>query len=105
VEVAFASKKLRQLCEVAASAELALGAERARELRARLSDLEAAHAADDIPVGSPNLTVEENRSTFTLQLVPGTALVFNALGTGSRPPQKLRDVKRVILERIEGSNE
>jgi len=55
VEVAFASKKLRQLCEVAASAELALGAERARELRARLSDLEAAHAADDIPVGSPNL--------------------------------------------------
>ena len=51
MELAFATKPLRELCESEAKAKQKLGAKIATVLKHRLADLRAANSVKDLPIG------------------------------------------------------
>jgi len=53
LELAFATKPLRELCESEAKAKDLLGAKIGAVLKHRLADLRAADSVEDVPVGRP----------------------------------------------------
>jgi hypothetical protein len=78
MELAFAEKPLRDLCEREAKAVQLLGAAVAAKLHARLSDLRAAETFADIRAGRPRFS----RGDIHLQLSAGYVLVLAGSGAG-----------------------
>ncbi len=76
MDIAYASEKLRKLCEVRAEAERRLGADCARKLRTRLSDLDAAATLSDLVAGRPHPLKGDRGGQFAVDLAGGSRLVF-----------------------------
>ncbi len=70
LELAFAERNLRRLCEREAVAKLAFGPEVAAALKARIADLNAADTASDLPYPL-NAEVGSQPATVLLALVDG----------------------------------
>lgn len=76
MEIHFRDKKIRELCEKRAVAEKKLGAARARKLRTRLDDLDAANRVTDLTAGNPHPLKGDRLEQFALDLAGGWRLVF-----------------------------
>lgn len=76
MEITFKDKKIRELCEKQATAEKKLGADCARRLRTRLSELEAAIQVTDLVAGNPHPLKGDRAGQFALDLAGGWRLVF-----------------------------
>jgi proteic killer suppression protein len=104
LELAFATKKLRTICENERVAERQLGVSLAKKLRARVTDLRAAETVDELAAGNPR---ELKGSCFGVELGVGWKLVFAA--NHITLPQKgsrvdWSRVSRVKVLRIERSS-
>ena len=102
MELAFSSKQLRQLCEVAASGEEQLGPVLAKVLRSRLADIDAAESAADLVLGFP--TLNERGRELILGLTESVRLVFSTnQGTlrADAAVAGLEEVVRLKLLRVE----
>ena len=78
MELAFANRNLKKICENAREAERTLGRASAKKLRSRLSDLMAATRLDDIKIGYPHPLRGDRDGQFALRLTGGHRLVFEA---------------------------
>lgn len=76
VELAFATKSLRQLCETRAKADRHFGVAVAGKLRRRLSDLRAATTVNDLVAGKPRELRHRSQPCLAVQLGEGARLVF-----------------------------
>ena len=76
--IAFATKRLRQLCETEVTARDALGEKVARKLRARLADLSAAQSVKDLVAGSPREVCRDGTPAIAIKLSCGARLLFTA---------------------------
>lgn len=108
LEIAFANKALRQLCENKAKAICDLGQITAAKLRSRLADIREASSVADLAAGNPR-ELDSNGFHLTLDLRSGRQLVISAnhnvnptLGSGHIDWQK---VARVKIERITESHD
>lgn len=77
MEITFRDRKLRRLCEERSFAQKKLGADCARKLRARLSDLEAAARVTDLVAGNPHPLKHDRAGQFAVDLAGGWRLVFS----------------------------
>ena len=75
MEIAFASKRLRSICENASEAEISLGIESAVKLRRRLADLRAASTLSDFIVGRAQGRGED-LTEMRIELTDTTSLVM-----------------------------
>ncbi|MGB7217800.1 MAG: hypothetical protein WBD07_03235 [Vicinamibacterales bacterium] len=78
LELAFAKKSLRALCESEAMAAKALGVRVAARLRHRLADARAAACVSDLVAGSPRATDSGPGQHIALDLCDGYRIVFRA---------------------------
>lgn len=78
MEIEFHDRKLRQLSENLALQNRSLGADCAKKLRTRLSDLEAAANVQELTAGHPHPLTGTRASQFSLNLTGGVRLVFVA---------------------------
>ena len=78
VELAFATKSVRNLCESKVQADRHLGVAVAERLRRRLSDLRAATSVKDLVAGKPRELARRPQSLFAVQLGGGARLVFRS---------------------------
>lgn len=76
MEIHFKDKNVRKLCEKQGDAEKEHGANCARKLRARLSELEAASRVTDLLAGRPHPLKGDRAGQFALDLAGGKRLVF-----------------------------
>lgn len=76
MEICFKDKKIRDLCEKGAAANKKLGADCARKLHTRLSELEAAYRVSDLVAGRPHPLKGDRAGQFALDLTGGWRLVF-----------------------------
>jgi proteic killer suppression protein len=76
MDIAFSNEKLRKLCEMRAEAERRLGADCARKLRTRLSDLDAAATVGALVAGRPHPLKGDRTGQFAVDLAGGMRLVF-----------------------------
>lgn len=76
MEIDFASKKLRKLCEDRQHAKATLGGDGARKLATRLADIEAAATVSDLVAGHPHPLHGDMAGSFALNLDQGRRLVF-----------------------------
>ena len=107
MEVAFATKALRTVCESTATAADQFGAEVAGQLRNRIADILAASTIDELPAGNPHL-LHAGRN-MAVDLSNGYRILFCANhtkvpmdGNGKVDWSK---VTRIRLLRIEVDNE
>lgn len=108
VEVSFASRVLRSICEVERYAADAIGEDASRLLRARLADLRAASFPLEIPAGNPRIVIRDEHPLLIVDLAPGFCAVFCA-NHPRNPTTKTGEtdwarVTRVKLNVIEGPN-
>lgn len=75
MEIDFLDKKLRNLCENQREAITKLGADGAKKLRTRLSDLEAASDVSELKVGHPHALEPDNLREFAVDLSDGKRLI------------------------------
>lgn len=78
MELAFAKKSLRQLCENQAEAKRNLGIGMADKLRRRMADLRAATCVKDLVAGRPSEFEDARRQQFSVDLCEGSRIVFCA---------------------------
>lgn len=78
VQLAFATKTLRQLCESQRSAERRFGVRVAEMLQHRLADIAAAKNATDLVAGGPNTVSADPHEHLVLSLSPHYQLVMSA---------------------------
>lgn len=83
----FKDKKLRELCEDRRVAERKLGADSARKLRARLSDIEAASCVTELPAGNPHPLKHDRKGEYSVSLAGGCRVTFKP----DHDPIPLRD--------------
>jgi proteic killer suppression protein len=109
LQLAFATKSLRQLCESEAIAKRKLGVSVAEKLKRRLADLRAATSIKDLVVGRPHEVAGDSYSHLALELCEGSRLVFSAnhntvpvLKSGGVDWSKVRRVKIQKIERDHG---
>lgn len=76
MEIRFKDKRIRELCEQQTVANRKLGADCARKLRIRLSELEAARWVTDLVAGRPHPLSGDRAGQFALDLAGGFRLVF-----------------------------
>lgn len=72
MELAFATKPLREICEDEKKAKLKLGTKVAAVLKHRLADLRAADSVDDLPISN----LAKRRDDCALELSGAAQLVF-----------------------------
>jgi hypothetical protein len=72
LELAFATKPLRELCESEAKAKEKLGAKIAAVLKHRLADLRAADTVGELPIGKPR----KEASAYVLDFTHGIQIAF-----------------------------
>ena len=106
LQLAFATKALRQLCEREAKATRQFGPDVAAKLKGRLADLRAASHVRELVAGRPRELPEH---LFAIDLCDGYRIVFSpnhnvtpALKDGS---VKWDEVRRIQLLRIEKSHD
>ena len=106
VELAFATKSLRTICESQANAKRELGPHVAEALKHRLADLHAATSPKDLLVGRPReLDGSGPKRPMAIDLIDGHRIVFSA--NHPKPPTTesgdldWSKVSRVKLLRIE----
>jgi toxin HigB-1 len=75
MQLAFATKSLRQLCENGARAKRDLGLQMAEQLRGRLADLRAAMSVKDLVVGRPREVDGMPKSHIAVDLYEGYHIV------------------------------
>ena len=78
MDLAFANRNLKKICEDPREAERQLGRASANKLRARLADLMAATRLDDVKTGNPHPLKGNREGQFVLRLSGGHRLVFDA---------------------------
>jgi toxin HigB-1 len=78
LEIAFAEKKLRRLCEREESARRSFGVEVAEKLKARLADLRAASCVKELVAGRPRQGARNRRNHVTVDISRGCRLVICA---------------------------
>jgi proteic killer suppression protein len=105
LEIAFAEKQLRHICESEAAARRALGAEVAEKLKARLADLRAASCVKELVAGRPRKVASRRLNHLVVSLSDGCRLVICAnhnlvpkLDNGSVDWSKVNRVKVVDIE-------
>jgi hypothetical protein len=105
LELAFATKAVRDICESGSIAKDKLGAEVADALKRRLSDFQSVDSLDELPIAN----VKRNSSNIVIGLPNDWQLVVTG-GHGTNP--KLRSgkmdwakVTRVKIVRIEKRND
>jgi len=106
VNLAFATLKLRSLCECQAKAEHQFGFAVAKQLRARLADLREVDTVLELPAGRPRRIPARPHEYYVINLAKGYRLVLRAnhsnipvLATGK---VDWSEVSRVMIIRIEG---
>lgn len=105
LELAFAKKSLRLLCENKAKAEQSLGARIAKQLRQRLADMRAATCTTDLVAGTPRKLEGNRRQQMSVDICDGYRMIFCA-NHNSNPLLDSGDVdwtkvSRVKIVRIE----
>ena len=75
----FATKDLRKLCETEKLAKKELGAPVAKKLKSRLADIVAAKRVGDLVVGKPHPLKGNRLGQFSLTLHRGIRLVFEPM--------------------------
>lgn len=109
LELAFATKDLRALCEDEDLAVAQLGHEVAKSLRHRLADLRAAIHPLDLPMCGARLGTGVDAKHVMIELAGGYQLVFRA--NHPHPPQTddgdiaWDRVSRILFLRIEAPSE
>ena len=78
MEVAFANRNLRRVCENGREAKRRLGQASAKKLQSRIADLVAATRLGDIPAGHPHPLRGSREGQFAVRLAGGHRLVFVA---------------------------
>lgn len=78
LELAFAEKSLRQLCENEAIAQRKLGVSVAEKLKRRLADMRAATSVKDLVVGAPRELEGACQHQIAVDLCDGYRIVFCA---------------------------
>jgi len=78
LELAFATRELREQCEQETVAHRELGREVATMLKRRLADLLAAETIEDLVVGNPRQVIENEHSSIQITLSDGYCLVLGA---------------------------
>jgi plasmid maintenance system killer protein len=76
LEIAFANRSLRQLCENEITAQRQFGEQAAKRLRQRLADLRAARSAKDIVIGRLKRHEAAKPAEITMELCDGCGLSF-----------------------------
>lgn len=76
MEIAFANKELRSLCEDDANANEQFGEQVAAGLRKRLADLRAASSVADLIVGNLRSHIDKERHCKVLDLSETAQLIF-----------------------------
>jgi plasmid maintenance system killer protein len=106
LELTFATKSLRQLCESEAAAKRELGADVAERLKRRLADLRAAAHVNDLVAGQPREIEGAHNRCIAVHLYDGYRIVFCAnhrtvpvLDSGSVDWSGVRRVKILGIER------
>ena len=74
--VHYLDSRMRTICLEAKEATRALGAESARKLQRRLSDLGAARNVSELPAGRPHPYKGNKEKRFSLDLAAGQRLLF-----------------------------
>jgi proteic killer suppression protein len=78
LELAFATKSLRQICENNDKAKKELGNESAEKLIHRLADLRAITYVSELIVGNPRHVTYSNKPHFLVDLCSGYSILFCA---------------------------
>lgn len=76
MNIDYLDNKLRKLCENRSEAEKKLGADCAKKLRSRWSDLDAATHVRELIAGRPHPLERDRLGQFALDLAGGKRLVF-----------------------------
>ena len=76
MEVKFANKNLRAICEKQGLARTKLGDVCAHKLRTRLADLEAVDRVTELVAGRPHALTGSRHGQFAVDLAGGKRLVF-----------------------------
>ncbi len=108
LELAFANKSLRQLCESEAKATREFGGRVAQRLRRRLADLRAATSVKDLVAGRPRELESVRRRNVSVELAEGSRIVFcanhNSIPTLSSGGVDWSSVSRIKILRIESDD-
>jgi len=96
LELAFATKSLRQLCESTAKAKKVLGEEVAEMLKRRLADLRAAEYVNDLVVGKPHAFDDTNGEKFSVNLCDDFCIIFRANHT----PPPLTECSKINWSKV-----
>lgn len=78
MDLAFSSRKLRQICETEESARQEFGRKVAQKLKMRLADMRAASTPDELLVGNPRITHCSSDECMTIDLCGGFVIQFSA---------------------------
>lgn len=105
LEISFAGKSLRSLCENSAKAEAAFGIEAAVRLQRRLADLRAATSVKELVQGSyaqkkeglGNELTFDLGGGFTMWITPNH-MVMPELRTGKTDWKRVRRIKIIKIE-------
>ena len=76
MEITYANRELKKLCNKSNYAIRKLGDEGARKLQSRLSDIESAHDVTELIAGSPHPLKGDREGDFSLRLHRAHRLVF-----------------------------
>ena len=77
MKITYRDKKLRKLCKNSREAMRKLGADSARKLQSRHSDMEAAASVEELPpLGNPHPLSGDRKGQFSIGLAGGVRLVF-----------------------------
>lgn len=76
MEITFADRKIRKLCEQQAEALKTLGKPCSRKLRSRLADLAAVENVRALVAGRPHPLIGDRLGEFALDLYGGKRIVF-----------------------------
>ncbi len=76
MEIEFGDSKLRKLCETRREATRKLGADSARRLGTRLSEMHAAATVGELFAGNPHPLTGDREGEFALNLAGAKRLVF-----------------------------
>ncbi|WP_415764652.1 type II toxin-antitoxin system RelE/ParE family toxin [Pseudomonas sp. ZB1P45] len=76
MELNFKDKRLRELCEQSRIAEKRLGADSARKLKSRLSDIQAAASVSDLAAGNPHPLKGDRKNQYSVSLAGGCRITF-----------------------------
>ena len=104
LEIAFKTKKLREICEDCNKAEELLGEDVSRKLASRLSDLRACESIEQLPVGNPSEVVIGGKRTISINIAQKVHLYFSSNHVSQSKNNRVdwSKVYRIKIVQIEG---